>query len=71
MPPYLPSFIVKEGTGQTHSCYLKALKGSVVEATEQLIEAHNPTWSMGGSHEEFRTQERSLGSQKHHSCSYS
>ncbi len=22
----------------------------MVEATEQLIEAHNPTWSIGGSH---------------------
>ncbi len=24
------------------------LKGNVVEATEQLIEAHNPAWNMGG-----------------------
>jgi hypothetical protein len=24
------------------------LKGNVAEATEQLIQTHNPTWKMGG-----------------------
>ncbi|MEH2273069.1 MAG: class I SAM-dependent methyltransferase [Nostoc sp.] len=35
-------------------------KGNIAEATEQLIEAHNPDWSMGGRHGLYPTCLRDL-----------
>ncbi|WP_026733319.1 class I SAM-dependent methyltransferase [Fischerella sp. PCC 9605] len=37
------------------------LKGNVVEATEQLIEAHNPAWNMGGRNGLYPMWLRDLG----------
>lgn len=43
--------LLKPG-GRFAACHLDwlPLPGSLVEATETLIRAHNPTWSLGGGH---------------------